>query len=530
MRAALYARFSTDLQNSKSADDQISHLRHALAAKGWREVAVYKDEGISGAQMMTRPGLLRLMADAQAKAFDAVFSESMDRISRDQADTAQIFKTLRYLGIELHTTSEGHVSILQAGFAGMMNQVFLDQLADKTRRGQIANVKAGKSGGGNCFGYRTKEGVLSIDPEQADIVRLIFAEYDRGISPRKIATRLNADGLAGPRGGEWTSSTINGDRRVGDGILHQPLYNGELVFNRRRFRKHPESGRRSSVINPQADWVHQEMAHLRIVDKELWDRVQSRNAALSEAPNGCRRRPKRLLSGLMTCSECGGSMTLQGRDRYACSAHRERGTCSNGKIIAAETVERRVLVGVRDALLAPALIEEAMRAYERELADHRSNALRQRSQLERELTDVEGKLDRQLDLYEGNVITKDKLKERICGLEDRAAAIKRELAGSEAPTSYTLHPRAVERYKELVGQLHSALAEEDAQAAREAFRGLLDGVVFTPGVGKGEFQLELHGRLAALLVPQTHKTPQAMTACGVKLGAGTGFEPVTFRL
>ena len=60
-------------------------------------------------------------------------------------------------------------------------------------------------------------------------------------------------------------------------------------------------------------------------------------------------------------------MALHGLDRYACSAHRERGTCSNGKIIAAETVERRVLNGVRDALLAPELIEEAMRAYEREL-------------------------------------------------------------------------------------------------------------------------------------------------------------------
>ncbi len=192
---------------------------------------------------------------------------------------------------------------------------------------------------------------------------------------------------------------------------------------------------------------------------------------------------------------------------------------------------RGAIDGVRDALLAPELIEEAMRAYERELADYRANAVRQRAQLERELADIEGRLDRQLDLYETNVITKEKLIERIDGLETRAAVIKRELAEAEAPTTYTLHPRAVDRYRELVGSLHAALADDDALAAREAFRGLLDRVVFIPMEGKGQFQLELHGRIAALLEPQKPKTPQTgLTACGVMVGAGTGFEPVTFRL
>ncbi len=530
MRVALYARFSTDLQNARSADDQLAHLQTALIAKGWTEVASYKDEGKSGAQLMTRPGVLALLADAKKGRFDMVVAEALDRISRDQADTAAIFKQLNYLGIKLHTTSEGDITAMHAAIGGLMNQLYLDHLAEKTRRGQIANVKNGKSGGGRCFGYQTNEAVLSIDPDQAEIVRRIFVEYDRGTSPRQIAFSLNAEHVPGPRGGEWTASTINGDRRVGDGILHQPLYNGERVFNRRCFRKHPETGRRSSIINPKSEWVHQSNPHLRIVDEELWGRVQSRKAALGEMPNSCRRRPKRLLSGLMTCNECGGAMVLQGRDRYACSAHRERGTCSNGKIIAAETVERRVLDGVRDALLAPAVIDEAMRAYEREVADYRLNAVKHRSQLERELAETEGKLDRQLDLYENNVITKEKLKERIDGLEDRIAAIRREIAQSAVPTTYTLHPRAVDRYRELIGRLHAALADDDAQAAREAFRGLLDRVVFIPDEGKGQFQVELHGRLAALLEPQKSKTPQAMTACEVMLGAGTGFEPVTFRL
>ena len=173
--------------------------------------------------------------------------------------------------------------------------------------------------------------------------------------------------------------------------------------------------------------------------------------------------------------------------------------------------------------------ERAIR-YARELADHRANAVRHRAQLERDLAETEGRLNRQLDLYETNVITREKLKERIDGLETRAAAIRNELAASEVPTTYTVHPRAVDLYREIVGRLHSALADDDAQAAREAFRGLLDGVTFIPGNGKGQFQLELHGRLAALLEAPNAKTPQAITACGVMVGAGIGFEPMTFRL
>ena len=74
-------------------------------------------------------------------------------------------------------------------------------------------------------------------------------------------------------------------------------------------------------------------------------------------------------------------------------------------------------------------------------------------------------------------------------------------------------------------------AGDDAEAARNAFRGLLDRVLFIPRNGKGEFELELQGRLAALLEqPGKTKTPHASTACGVSVGAGTGFEPVTFRL
>jgi len=104
-----------------------------------------------------------------------------------------------------------------------MNELFLHDLVVKTRRGLTARVKAGYSGGGRCYGYGydiVGKGELQPNLHQAGVIHSIFARYADKESPRAIAHSLNAAGEPGPRGGTWTPSTIHGDRRTGDGILH----------------------------------------------------------------------------------------------------------------------------------------------------------------------------------------------------------------------------------------------------------------------------------------------------------------------
>ena len=98
---------------------------------------------------------------------------------------------------------------------------------------------------------------------------------------------------------------------------------------------------------------------LRIIDDALWAKAQARQEGLTDQLAEQARRPKRLLSGLLNCGLCGSGKTLNG-NKYACSAARERGTCSNKKIIAAPTVEARVLDGVRDKLLSPQAMAAAV--------------------------------------------------------------------------------------------------------------------------------------------------------------------------
>lgn len=432
MRLALYTRKSSDLQNDRSTADQLAARRIVAAARGATEVTVFTDDGISGANLSNRPGIQALLADVERGKFDMVMSEALDRISRDQEGTAHFFKRLTYYDVALETLSEGRISELHVGLSGTMNQMFLVELGKKTRRGLVARV-AGFSGGGRCYGYNIiDKGVLEINEHQADIIRHIYTEYRAGSSPRAIAHGLNAAGEPGPRGGEWTPSTINGDRRSGDGILHQELYVGVHVFNRHHYRKHPDTGRRSSVLNPPETWLREPVPELRIIDDLTWNAVQARKAALGDKPAAYARRPKRLLSGLIKCGLCGSGMTLNGA-KYACSAHRERGTCNNSKIIAARTVEKRVLGGIKTHLLSPDAIASAVQIGREEMNDRRRRALAERAPAERELAEIGRRLERAQLMFMEEVISMDDLKARTAPLTKRRDELQAIIAVSPDP-------------------------------------------------------------------------------------------------
>ena len=157
------------------------------------------------------------MQDALVGKLEIVLAEALDRLSRDQADIASFYKRMRFADVQIVTLSEGEISDLHIGLKGTMNALFLKDLADKTRRGLRGRVEAGKSGGGNSYGYDVvrrvaddgtpQRGDRTINETEASIVRRIFNEYASGKSPRAIAKDLNSEHIAGPSGKGWGPST-----------------------------------------------------------------------------------------------------------------------------------------------------------------------------------------------------------------------------------------------------------------------------------------------------------------------------------
>jgi|SRR5262252_8551765 len=155
-RAAIYARFSSDLQDARSVTDQVAMCRDYAKRQGWTIVQVHADEAISGASIHGRAGLARLVDDAKRGAFDLILLERIDRLSRNAADTIRLREQMDFIGIEIHTCASGLVTEMHAGLEGLMSAMYLKQLAHHVRRGQSGRVREGLSMTGALCGTKSR--------------------------------------------------------------------------------------------------------------------------------------------------------------------------------------------------------------------------------------------------------------------------------------------------------------------------------------------------------------------------------------
>ena len=543
MKIAIYARYSSDNQRDASIADQLRVCREFAARQGWTVVQEFTDHGISGATLL-RSGFQALMRDALNGRFDIVLAEALDRFSRDQEDTAGLFKRLTFAGVNIVTLSEGDITHLHVGLKGTMNALFLKDLADKTRRGLRGRVELGRSGGGLCYGYKVKRaphdgaatGEREIVPAEAEVVRRIFRDYSAGMSPKALAKRLNAEGCLGPGGAPWNPSTIHGNPARGTGILNNELYVGRLVWNRLRYVKDPDSGKRVSRPNPPSEWVTTAVPALRIVEAKLWSRVKARQLEMRRAASSGdpkrfnqARRPKYLFSGLTKCAECGGGYVMYWRDRLACFGARSRGTCTNRLTISRQEVEERVLVALRDKLMRRDLFEDFCREYVRELNRLRMEHRAGLSSARTELAVVEREIRELVQAIKDGVSALS-IKDELLSLEARKAELQSRLEAPEMPE--LLHPRMADIYREKVGSLCSALeSEESRTGAVDAIRALIEAIVLESD--GDQLKITLKGDLAGMLSAARDSKRSPGTGdllVQIKLVAGAGFEPATFGL
>ncbi|MHC1547987.1 recombinase family protein [Phyllobacterium sp. K27] len=553
MKVALYARYSSDNQRDASIEDQLRICRARAEREGWQIVDSYTDRAISGASLI-RPGIQELIADGLKRRFDVILTESLDRLSRDQEDIAGFYKRMRFAGIAIVTLSEGEVSELHIGLKGTMGALYLKDLADKTRRGLRGRVEEGKSGGGLCFGYDVVKqfdgngeairGERKINEAEAALVRRIFADYLAGQSSRTIAMALNREGIPGPQGKEWGPTTIHGNPKRGAGILNNELYVGKLVWNRLRYLKDPDTGKRVSRLNPENDWVIQDVPELRIVDQEVWDAVKAHQKILAYEPPAeagentlnDRRRPKHLFTGLVKCGCCGSGYTMISKDLLGCFGARNKGICENRVNIRRDALEKSVLQGLHTHLMEPGLFKEFCAEFTREVNRRRierSTGLDSaRRQLEKTEKQIRGIIEA---IKEG--MFQPSMKSEMDALEARKAELEQILANADVPPPL-LHPNMAEIYHQRISTLYGDLQNEETTAqAALTFRSLVDRIELFPD--GNDLQIVLRGDLAAILrFAAAKKNPDVLSEVGVlddllsqgSVVAGTGFEPVTFRL
>lgn len=525
MTSAIYARYSSDLQSERSIDDQMALARAYAAREGLAVSHTYEDRAMSGASMQQRHGLQQLLAAAASGAFKCLIVESLDRLSRDQADMAQLYKRLSFHGVEIREVHGGIATPINAAVRGLMGTLFLSDLAHKVHRGLSGNIREGKSAGGRAYGYRPVKGEagrLEIVEHEAEIVRRIFKAYADGQSPRAIASALNADSITPIMGQRWNASTIQGRKDRGSGVLGNSLYRGIMTWNKVKMLKHPDTGRRISRANPPAEWQTHEVPELRIIDEDVWTIAQSRRRVYDPRGNSTRVR-KHLLSGLLRCHCCGGTLVVKDRQsghvRLQCATRKESGACANTRIYNMQRIEAAVLALLKAELSHPALIEAYVSEYNAERQRLAAAATNARASLERRKTQVTGELERTVTLMIKGLVDPLRHAARVKELELEERELMIQLSAHATADVITLHPAAITRYRQQLDELQTTLTA--GTPAADALRTLVSHITVRP-----DYTFDIEGRLSELI---NHPAYPTLKGVAVVARARVGQEP-TFRL
>jgi DNA invertase Pin-like site-specific DNA recombinase len=204
MRAAIYARYSSENQRPESIDDQISACRKFAAERGYavEPSQIYSDQATSGARK-DRPGLTALLSQAEQAAFEVILVDDLSRLARDNFLMLSVLAELRFQGVRVVSVADGLDSsdedaTIGIQVRGLFNELQLQDLRKKTLRGLMGQKERGFSVGERTFGYTSipvgemrmdKKGRprpdgyrMVIEPREATVVRRIFQEFADGRS------------------------------------------------------------------------------------------------------------------------------------------------------------------------------------------------------------------------------------------------------------------------------------------------------------------------------------------------------------
>lgn len=391
--AAVYSRYSTVNQHEVSIERQ-EEVSTEYALKTGRSIfAKYADRARSGYYEAGREELARMVKDAKDGKFGVLIVENVDRLARDLSILSTIYKQLLAVGVEMHMPGRGRLTLPDIALHGLLGDETRRVMGERTHFSRIVMAREGRFPTGKCLGYDKApggRGEIVINEAEAEIVRRIYAMRLAGIGYRPITSALHAEGFRNPRSGKLTKRGIQV-------ILANPRYTGLLVYRRHVSTRDRDTGKTTVDLRPRSEWIITEVRHLRIVEQDVWDRVQALNAERGGAKT---KPPLRfgsyLLTDLVPCPVCrrpmGTRTWAENTKRFACNRHWADDTCPSNLTISVPRLERLVFDLIAELLDRKGYVEAYVKAYNDERIAADSRHAKTRDVLQRTVV----RLDRQL--------------------------------------------------------------------------------------------------------------------------------------
>lgn len=368
LRVAAYARVSAEMEwKLHSLEEQEDYYRGYITNhSGWELVEVYSDYGISGTTIQ-RPEFQRMLEDCRAGKIDLVVTKSVTRFARNTVILLQTIRELKSLGIDCFFEKEQMHSISPDGELLLtLLAMYAEEEARSASENQLWRIhkrfEQGRPWVGNMLGYRLVEGKMIIVPEEAEIVRQIYADYLSGMGKNAIANKLLRSGVQTQYSKNWTEYYIGQ-------ILQNEKYIGDMLLQktyRQDFRSKKGKVNHGAVLQ-----YYIEGSHEAIIDKETFDAVQRERARRNAhgLPSKKESNEENIFVGMIICGKCEHHYIRKhfsgkyGKTEWICNRYLRRGksACPSQKIQEHILLEKTKEVLETDNLSRKVLDEKLMR-------------------------------------------------------------------------------------------------------------------------------------------------------------------------
>lgn len=515
MKTIVYCRYSSTLQDSShSIEAQLRVVRDFVHREfPGDEIEEVVDRAKSGTTIMGRPGYVQILERARTGEEFRLATYKFDRIGRNFGESVRSLTELESLGISVVSATEGSNPLVRNIMLAVADD-YSKQLGERSREGMVQNALEGNWNGGrppygfdlvkvadpderkDKYGKPLTRTQLRVDSQKAAVVREIFEARAGGHGLKRIARDLNAAGRVTYSGkiGAWDPSAVRA-------ILHNPIYLGSYVFNRRKMIRKPD-GRRVSRPRKDSEWRRVDLG-VQVVAQEIWDKVRLRD----QRHEKCfpLRKNFHLLTGLAKCSLCGANfvVTSSARDGYRhhyfrCGWHYRRGpeACKASCAIPMEPVERKIIASLEENLFTPAnvrfLEEETKRFIDKALKAEPGEAKRTEQEIVR-LREQVGRLTQVISDGGGDSPA------LLTALREKEAKLRDLDASMAARPQVTLSAKIKDlgrKVRERLGRTLDLLKAENREILRTELREHIDALVVHP-----DGKILVHATLFGLLSP-----------------------------
>ena len=449
LRVAAYCRVSTDGEEQlNSFTSQVTYYKDKIREnKDWEYVGIYSDEAVTGTKVATRDGFQKMIVDCMDGKIDMVITKSISRFARNTVDTLNFVRKLKSYNVAVLFEEENINTLTMDGellltILSSVAQQEVQNTSEHVKKGLKMKLQRGEIiGNPRCLGYdfdnQTK--TLTINEEEADIVRFIFNKYAEGYGMERICKDLRTMGCKTKRGNvRWEARTVAA-------ILTNEKYKGDILFGKTVTIDPIEKKR---VRNGgQGDQYYFEKNHPAIISDELWEKV---NRIYQVKVEEARRFPqcqgeifvgKFAMSGKLKCGCCGTILSRRtqmkttsiSKNVWKCRKSVKEGHkfCGNSKSIDEDALQKGFVQALNMLLLCE---ENVLSSFIKTLesADAIDEERNNINRITSEIKTLELRKSRALDAMIDGSITKDQYNSKVKEINDMLLKLNEELVTSEA--------------------------------------------------------------------------------------------------